>query len=377
MTLSRRMWLVGLAIFTAAAGAVLYLVIKKPPPSEQQTVQTLRSLGLAVKVDGPPATYLHFKSGSYDPLVELNNELMEQIGRFRDLRDLSIEGHFSEGSLIHLEQLTDLERLKVSGRWSVADSPLRHVRNLHRLRELHLGGRRLEEVELEGLKELPQIEFLEVSVRDSAWPKLPVVASLKRLKIRSLNDVGADRISTVFPNLEELHVELVEFSDDGLEELGQLRRLRRLELHGGERFFNGEGLRGLVHAKGLQELELWNCPVTTAGLARLPPLPNLKNLMLASYPHDASTNLGDAALAPLAACPNLEYVRLSYCDNVTDTGIAFLSKLHKLRELSLGGSKVTAAGAAKLKQSIPGVTLIYGWSEEGSGVGGGAAGPSP
>ncbi len=52
----------------------------------------------------------------------------------------------------------------------------------------------------------------------------------------------------------------------------------------------------------------------------------------------------------------LEDLTLEYMP-ITDACIPHLAKLTKLRLLSLFGTKVTAAGAAKLKRAIPGVLI--------------------
>lgn len=104
------------------------------------------------------------------------------------------------------------------------------------------------------------------------------------------------------------------------------------------------------------ELNLANTKVTDAGLAPLAGLTNLRRL------HLEKTGVGDEGLKHLKDLKGLEYLNL-YGTKVTDAGLEHLKGLTNLRKLYLWQSQVTEAGAAKLKESLPQVTLDLGWKE--------------
>ena len=60
---------------------------------------------------------------------------------------------------------------------------------------------------------------------------------------------------------------------------------------------------------------------------------------------------------------NLEYLNL-YGTGVSDAGLVNLEGMKKLKHLYVWQTKVTEAGAAKLKKAIPGVDIDRGFEEK-------------
>jgi hypothetical protein len=67
----------------------------------------------------------------------------------------------------------------------------------------------------------------------------------------------------------------------------------------------------------------------------------------------------DKGLVHLKGMVNLEYLNL-YGTGVTDAGLAQLAGLKKLKSLYLWQTKVTDAGVAKLKKALPQVQVDRG-----------------
>ena len=65
----------------------------------------------------------------------------------------------------------------------------------------------------------------------------------------------------------------------------------------------------------------------------------------------------DAGLAHLKELKGLQTLHLRFCMKVTDAGLLHLKELKGLRELRLDGIKVTDAGIAELKKSLPNVSV--------------------
>jgi len=86
--------------------------------------------------------------------------------------------------------------------------------------------------------------------------------------------------------------------------------------------------------------------------------------------HLEGTKITDKGLASLKGLKNLEYPSNLYGTAVTDAGLDQLSALTKLKHLYVWQTKVTDAGAGKLKQAVPGVEVVMGFDQAAEEVGG-------
>lgn len=129
------------------------------------------------------------------------------------------------------------------------------------------------------------------------------------------------------------------------EEFKHLTALPALKkLHLGEN--DGVTDEGLVYVgklTGLQELVLWDAPMTDDGMKHLTKLSELTSLDLAF-----ATKLTTASLEPISQLPKLEKLTLAGT-KVDDVSV--LSKATALRELHLG--KLRPAGIEKLQAANP------------------------
>ncbi|MGD9721843.1 MAG: hypothetical protein AB7O59_11015 [Pirellulales bacterium] len=111
---------------------------------------------------------------------------------------------------------------------------------------------------------------------------------------------------------------------------------------------------GLAHVKALPkvyELNLKDTQITDAGLAQLAGMGTLVRL------HLEKTKVTDAGLPHLKDLGALEYLNL-YGTAVTDAGLEHLKALKNLKKLYLWQSQATDDGVAKLKEALPGVTVV-------------------
>lgn len=116
--------------------------------------------------------------------------------------------------------------------------------------------------------------------------------------------------------------------------------------------WSSEHLEMLSEFPELEMLCLSETKITDAGLAHLPPLRNLRVLML------DNTDISDAALELLRQFPRLEYLYLSNT-KITDEGLEHLDSLSNLHLLDLDGTRITDAGLEHLHQlkKLEGVSL--------------------
>ena len=102
----------------------------------------------------------------------------------------------------------------------------------------------------------------------------------------------------------------------------------------------------------IQRIDLNETAIRDADLKGVPTLKGLQSLGL------YRTEVTDAGLAELSRFPNLNEVELSYTA-ISDEGFSALKKLTKLKRLFLYGSRVTPAGVEKFQQETSGVAVYH------------------
>ena len=113
----------------------------------------------------------------------------------------------------------------------------------------------------------------------------------------------------------------------------------------------------LKDVTNLQELDLAGVQFADADLAQIAGLVNLRVL------HLEKTPTTDAMLAHLKGLKNLTYLNL-YGTQVTDAGLPQLNGLTNLKSLYVFETKITDAGIAALKQAVPNLRVVKGWTAE-------------
>ncbi len=124
-----------------------------------------------------------------------------------------------------------------------------------------------------------------------------------------------------------------------------------VDFHLGGTQLNDEGLVLVKELPKVVQLDLKDTQITDAGLVNLEPLATLNRL------HLEKTKVTDAGLEHLKNLANLEYLNL-YGTEVTDAGLEHLKGLKNLKKLYVWQTKVTDEGIAKLKEALPGVTVV-------------------
>lgn len=107
----------------------------------------------------------------------------------------------------------------------------------------------------------------------------------------------------------------------------------------------------MANIASLRKLEIVS-PVSANGLAPLSKLRQLRELTL------GGDNIDDASLRQLARIENLESLKLVNT-SVTDAGLLHLERLTKLRQLDPAGSKVTLSGLERIRRALPSLSIIY------------------
>ncbi len=176
---------------------------------------------------------------------------------------------------------------------------------------------------------------------------IELIGKLPALRYLFLQDYSVRdhevRVLGRLTHLVELHLDVSDVSDSGLEHLRDLKQLTKLSLRSSGRE-SAIADAGLAHLNGLRKLDyldVGGTQVTGTGLAYLSGAP-LKQIELDGTPFN------DAGLRTLQILPKLESLTLSETQ-VTDAGLPLLRALPKLAELSLNNTNVTGSGLEGLK----------------------------
>lgn len=287
---------------------------------------------------------LSFSSpSSSDPLFE-SLSLWPEL-RFLNLRQTQV----TKEGLARIAPLQRLEALVLHQTRGMNDACLATVAKSSSLRQLDFDGT---EVTDAGIAELIP---------------MPNLANLNVMPAPNITDAAAAHFVKM-PALIRLFLFKSQLTDAGLAQLKPMTRLQRLFLDGSK--INGTGLAELANCQELRELDFTNSSLTEAGFAAITQLPALQQLNLAGTPISAAaakqlsqlqklqyltadnSRLTDEAIAELANHPALTMLNAGN-NELTDKSIDSLATLKMLRSVSLYQTKVTRAGAERLKKALP------------------------
>ncbi|HEV8362748.1 MAG TPA: hypothetical protein VGQ52_04460 [Gemmatimonadaceae bacterium] len=205
------------------------------------------------------------------------------------------------------------------------DVAMRYIAAIPRLRMLMGQGSVASDDGFTMLSRSPTIEYIWgrecPNLRSRGFAALSTMPSLKGLAVSCVN-VDDATLATLprFPALRGLLP--MDVSDDGFRHVGRCEQLEDLWCM----YCRDTGDTATSHIAGLSRLK---------------------------YYYAGSTQITDASLETLAGMASLERVELSDCRWISDTGIARLARLPRLRELSVGGSpNVTRQGMSAIPASV-------------------------
>ncbi|KAM3928682.1 uncharacterized protein RB166_006616 isoform 2-T3 [Leptodactylus fuscus] len=228
---------------------------------------------------------------------------------------------------------------------------------LKHLTTLHLDSTLVTEESLQTISSLPALSILTLSgvqsLSSNRVLELLCGLSLTRLLLpgrHSLSDAGLSNLSHMCGLLELDLTDHTQITDEGVQHVSQLTRLRVLTLCN-----TSVSDSGLLHLRGLkllEELSLDRTKVTSRGVSRC--IPHLIHLQVLGL---SDTRVGDNVLKlGVRKCKNLLKVNLSRT-RVTNKGLRFLRNT-AIVQLSLDGSGVTLQGVSDLVNSCPTITSV-------------------
>ncbi|MCE9561005.1 MAG: SMP-30/gluconolactonase/LRE family protein [Planctomycetes bacterium] len=254
----------------------------------------------------------------------------------------------------------------------VTDDWLKKLAGQDQLRRLELSGTAVTSAGLVHLKELKNLEILNVcltAVSDDGFEHLAGLTKMKRMVVCASKITGSGfKHLAGMKEIESINLHSSPASDAGLEAIGKLTNLRRLEivhtavtdaglkhlanlvnlrqLHIASHDTTEAGLPFLAKLTELDQLDVYEKTASNATLEQIAKLPKLRLLMLITGTFD------DDGVKQLANLTTLEELTLN-SSKVTDAALQHLTGLKNLRKLNLGGTKVTAAGREMLAKQLP------------------------
>jgi hypothetical protein len=260
-------------------------------------------------------------------------------------------------------------RLELRG--SITDRGLARLRGLDGLFSLNLDDHRLPitPAGLAPLADLPRLAALAIAATDASMPYVAALPSLRHLIVqdtpagddgfaalacsRTLENIwgrechnlrrrGFLALATM-PSLRRLSVSLLNVDDDGLAALPDFPALRELMPMG----VRDDGYRFVGACERLESLVLMYCRDTTDAATE-----HITGLRQLTYYFNSYTLITDRTPELLSSMPSLERITFDACHGLTDSGVAQLARLPRLREVSVSGRGLTAAVTAAFPASV-------------------------
>lgn len=198
---------------------------------------------------------------------------LEQVQRMPQLRKLSLyHTSITDSGIAAIDDLTNLEELSIDWAPKLTGASFRSIGRLKKLKVLRVHVSSANDLALKNLKSLDKLECLELSaqgITGLGFQRLESLDSLRRLKVWGY------------------------VSDDGLEAIARLNRLKMLEFGGHQ--VTDEGLASLAALEHLESLSFHGTSVTDDGLEHLKALRKLKSLDIHSF------SISEAAVNQLRA----------------------------------------------------------------------------
>lgn len=264
-----------------------------------------------------------------------------------------------DDELARFAGLTELRELLINSN-SVTDRGVAQLRDLPKLRLLHLEGTKVTDACVDSILAVPSLEYLHLSRTKVTPGILPKLKSLPKLRGLSAYDWAFTPTTATslleIPSLREFSLHESWLSDAGITTLRQMLLYALfIEIDGR---LSDERLQLLAALPQLERFGVQVKPssksypyITPSGFRTLADLPRLTTFVATNF------RFTDEHLAAIAEIKGLEQFKVFHYDTtsspLTDTGLEYLSRLPKLKQLTLMKTQVTPAGLARFRAAKP------------------------
>lgn len=184
-----------------------------------------------------------------------------------------------------------------------------------------------------------------------------LAATCGRLRILSLiqavkiTDKALKFISSNLTQLEKIFIEGNKLiTDIGVATLMGLRNLKHIHMVDCLRLYD-IGLKPCVNLRMLTVCNLTDCVrLTDRGIKQILTSPSAFHIQELSLTN--CIRVGDQTVQKIVNnCPNLTYLSIAYCENITDVGVVMLAHHPKLHTLDISGCSIDDYGVGSLRQA--------------------------
>eukprot|EP01135_Chromosphaera_perkinsii_P005448 Nk52_evm6s351 gene=Nk52_evmTU6s351 len=285
--------------------------------------------------------------------LKLFSAFAEHSGKHLGKVNLQGYANVSNDYLQCLSHLSTLRSLNLNSCPLITDQGFRHLKHLHMIEEVNVGGCRVTDATLEVLAEFSKLQILIVdftSVGDAGIGLLSAkLPNLRNLSLNHCKNVSNDALLKICESkhmcdtLTALH-----FSHTAISNVSPLKNVSQLmELSMSFTSFGDEAFALLgQHCQTLEVLKIGSdsaCNFSDSGFAQLVQLQNLKQIELPNR-----LSISNSIVSHVGKLSSLIKLDLSDCVYVTDEGIMHISSLANLTVLLLANTKVSDVGLAAL-----------------------------
>ncbi len=258
----------------------------------------------------------------------VTDDWLKRLAGQDHLRRLELSGTaITSAGLVHLKDLKDLERLNIC-LTAVDDRGFEHLAGLTKMRRMVICASKITGSgfqHLQGMKQLESINLHSAPASDAGLEAIGKLTSLHRLEI--------------------VHTKV---TDAGLKHLAGLVHLQQFHVHGPE--MTAAALPFIGEFKELYELDIYDRGASNQTLEQIAKLPKLRMLRLFNGIFD------DEGTRQLARLTTLEELSLD-SPKITEAAIEHMAGLKNLRKLHLGRLKLTPKGRERLQMLLPKVVI--------------------
>ena len=193
--------------------------------------------------------------------------------------------------------------------------------------------------------------------------QLPDLTHLN-LSLTRITDQGMQELKNL-RGIVELNLRFAELvTDEGLGAIKEWKKLKRLDVHGAK--ISDTTLDHIAGITTLESLNVGSAMVTDVGLERLAVLPNLKELTI------GGNELGDVGLQALRQIPNLTYLDLSgrqgtdsnvWAIAMSDVGFEAVLSLKELRDLRFFCTSIGIGVEGQRFATVNAMSVTVNWLE--------------
>ncbi|KAJ8375115.1 hypothetical protein SKAU_G00056950 [Synaphobranchus kaupii] len=287
------------------------------------------------------------------------NELLRQLRAFTALKHLSLVNSplITDSGLSVLSSLQKLQHLNLASCSKLTDSCLQHITGLKSLSFLSLDHTKVSDTGMVKYLQSAPSSLTQLSLNQTGVTELTLVAlpaSVPQLRLLSIKHTKVRDVSALAEllSLQTLYLDGTGVTEESLEHLATHPTLSSLSL-AGIPVTDGNHALQIISDLRLTQLTLpGRHSVTDSGLAFLSRLSLLSELDLTDYTH-----VTDQGTAQLATMTRLKKLSLSNT-LVTDEGLLPLRSLQELLELCLDRTAVTSRGVAACVTCLPHLQVL-------------------